>query len=165
MVEVCQRKFAVYIIAAHELAQVRKPALLHGLDGFAVAAEERIAHQIMLYAPAQVNRQMAVGCQLVDGQFFLFYDLDVVFGRFHERVVVIYFVRVSDDVQPLRVDYLKRFVGTFFEKFVDAVFAFEIYLLFIKRDELIEIHLVAVREPTGVGILAEHAGREQQRAA
>ena len=74
------------------------------------------------------------GCrpQLADGQFFLFYDLDVLFGRFHERVVVIYFVRVGDDVKPLRVDYLERFVGTFFKKFVYSVLAFEIYLLFIR---------------------------------
>ena len=153
LIEQHREQTAVQLIP-DKLPQIHAGRVGFDLFGhFAVFFQEVLAHQVVLHAPAQVDGHVVISIDGVNRQFLLLNALKVIGSVVHLTVKIIIGKGATGDRILTSGVYNKTDPPHLVQQSVCIMFQFIVQLVLIKRNDLIEVDLLAARQGADLAAL------------
>ena len=123
--------------------------------------QEFPAHQVVLHAPAQVDGHVVISIDGVNRQFLFLDALDVIGSIVHLTVKIIIGKGATSDSILAGGVYYKTDPPHFVQQSVCIMFQFIVQLVLIKRNDLIEVDLLAARQGADLAAILRILGTDQ----
>ena len=132
---------------------------------FAVFVQKVLAHQIMLYAPAEVNGKEVISIYGVNGQPLLLNTLDMIGSIVHLTVkIIIGKGSTSDSILTIRLHH-KADAVHFVQQGIRVMGQLIFQFIPVERDHLIEVDLLAARQDADLAAIFGILGTGQNGSA
>ena len=118
-----------------------------------VLRKEFLTHQVVLHAPAQVDGHVVISVDGVNWQFLLLNALDMIGGIVHLTVKIIIGKGATGDCILAGGVHHKADPRHLVQQSVYIMFQFIVQLVLIKRNDLIEVDLLAARQGADLAAL------------
>ena len=161
MIEQHREQTAVQLIP-DKLPQIHAGRI--SLDLFydlSVLRKEFFTHQVVLHAPAQVDGHVVISIDGVNRQFLFLDALDVIGSIVHLTVKIIIGKGATSDSILAGGVYYKTDPPHFVQQSVCIMFQFIVQLVLIKRNDLIEVDLLAARQGADLAAILRILGTDQ----
>ncbi len=128
---------------------------------FAVFFQEVLAHQVVLHTPAQVDGHVVIGIDGVNRQFLFLNALKVIGSVIHLTVKIIIGKGATSDSILTGGIYDKTDPPHPVQQSVSVMFQFIVQFIRIKRNDLIEVDLLAARQSADLAAILCILGTDQ----
>ena len=161
LIEQHREQTAVQLIP-DKLPQIHTGRIIFDLFGhFAVFFQEVLAHQVVLHTPAQVDGHMVISIDGVNRQFLLLNALDMIGSIVHLTVKIIIGKGATGDCILAGGVHHKADPRHLVQQSVYIMFQFIVQLVLIKRNDLIEVDLLAARQSADLAAILRTLGTDQ----
>ena len=161
LIEQHREQTAVQLIP-DKLPQIHTGRISFDLFGhFAVFFQEVLAHQVVLHTPAQVDGHMVISIDGVNRQFLLLNALDMIGSIVHLTVKIIIGKGATGDCILAGGVHHKADPRHLVQQSVYIMFQFIVQLVLIKRNDLIEVDLLAARQSADLAAILRTLGTDQ----
>ena len=165
LIEQHREQTAVQLIP-DKLPQIHIGRISFDLFGhFAVFFQEVLAHQVVLHTPAQVDGHVVISIDGVNRQFLLLNALKVIGSVVHLTVKIIIGKGATGDRILTSGVYNKTDPPHLVQQSVYIMFQFIVQLVLIKRNDLIEVDLLAARQSADLAAVLRTLGAGQNGGA
>ena len=165
LIEQHREQTAVQLIP-DKLPQIHIGRISFDLFGhFAVFFQEVLAHQVVLHTPAQVDGHVVISIDGVNRQFLLLNALKVIGSVVHLTVKIIIGKGATGDRILASGVYNKTDPPHLVQQSVYIMFQFIVQLVLIKRNDLIEVDLLAARQSADLAAVLRTLGAGENGGA